>query len=272
MNKDLARDKSIPDYLASKGYSKAPNSTSNNYFYYSPFTNEKEPSFTVRVSKNRWKDFSSGKSGDIIDLVMELENKSFTEALEALLDSNLPKPLLREESRVTVLKTGNIIDSKLINYLTDRRIDLDLARKYCKEVDYRVNGNGKMMEFKSIGFENVSGGWEFRDESWKGGSSPKDISVIMGDMSKTNLFEGFFDFLSYLMYKQITEVDYHTVVLNTTTLKDRVGSKIIDFYCDKGKAGDEVLEYYQSRNRIVNDKRDLFGEYEDFNDFWVNKI
>jgi DNA primase len=50
----------------------------------SPFQQEKSPSFTVNDQKGFYKDFSSGKHGDIITFVMETEGVDFTEAVERL--------------------------------------------------------------------------------------------------------------------------------------------------------------------------------------------
>ena len=50
----------------------------------SPFTTEKTPSFYVVPSKGIFKDFSSGKGGDAITFVMELDGLSYVEALKYL--------------------------------------------------------------------------------------------------------------------------------------------------------------------------------------------
>ncbi len=55
-----------------------------NYKALSPFTNEKTPSFYVVPSKGIFKDFSSGKGGDAISFVMEVDGLSYMEALKYL--------------------------------------------------------------------------------------------------------------------------------------------------------------------------------------------
>ena len=50
----------------------------------SPFTNEKTPSFFVSPAKEIYKCFSSGKGGDAISFVMEMEGVSYIEALTYL--------------------------------------------------------------------------------------------------------------------------------------------------------------------------------------------
>jgi DNA primase len=50
----------------------------------SPFSNEKTPSFFVVPSKNIYKDFSSGKGGNVVDFLMQHEKLSYPEALRWL--------------------------------------------------------------------------------------------------------------------------------------------------------------------------------------------
>ncbi len=51
---------------------------------YSPFNDEKSPSFMVSPSKQIWKDFSSGKGGNVITFLMEHERMTYPEALRWL--------------------------------------------------------------------------------------------------------------------------------------------------------------------------------------------
>lgn len=55
-----------------------------NYKGLSPFVDEKSPSFFVSPGKEIFKDFSSGKGGDAIKFVMEVEGLSYVEALKYL--------------------------------------------------------------------------------------------------------------------------------------------------------------------------------------------
>lgn len=55
-----------------------------NYKGISPFVDEKSPSFFVSPAKEIFKDFSSGKGGDAIKFVMEVEGLSYVEALKYL--------------------------------------------------------------------------------------------------------------------------------------------------------------------------------------------
>ena len=68
----------------------------------SPFTNEKTPSFFVNDEKGFYHCFSSGKHGDAISFLMEVEGLSFPEAVEALATMagmDLPKADPQAEAR-----------------------------------------------------------------------------------------------------------------------------------------------------------------------------
>lgn len=56
----------------------------SSYKALSPFGNEKTPSFYVVPSKGIFKDFSSGKGGDAISFIMEIDGLSYVEALKYL--------------------------------------------------------------------------------------------------------------------------------------------------------------------------------------------
>ena len=55
-----------------------------NYKGLSPFTKEKTPSFMVSPVKQIWKDFSSGKGGNVVAFLMEHEHFSYPEAIKYL--------------------------------------------------------------------------------------------------------------------------------------------------------------------------------------------
>lgn len=50
----------------------------------SPFSNERTPSFVVSPAKQIWKDFSSGKGGNVVSFLMEHEHFTYPEALRYL--------------------------------------------------------------------------------------------------------------------------------------------------------------------------------------------
>mgnify|MGYP001188557605 CR=1 FL=1 len=67
----------ISDFIALK-------KTGANFKGLSPFTDEKTPSFVVSPSKQIWKDFSSGKGGNVIAFLMEHEQFNYPESIKYL--------------------------------------------------------------------------------------------------------------------------------------------------------------------------------------------
>jgi DNA primase len=53
----------------------------SNFKGLSPFSDEKSPSFMVSPVKQIWKDFSSGKGGNVVSFLMEHEHYSYPEAI-----------------------------------------------------------------------------------------------------------------------------------------------------------------------------------------------
>ncbi len=56
----------------------------SNFKGLSPFSDEKSPSFMVSPAKQIWKDFSSGKGGNVVTFLMEHEHFTYPEALRHL--------------------------------------------------------------------------------------------------------------------------------------------------------------------------------------------
>jgi DNA primase len=56
----------------------------SNYKGLSPFTDERSPSFMVSPVKQIWKDFSSGKGGNVVTFLMEHEHFTYPEAIRHL--------------------------------------------------------------------------------------------------------------------------------------------------------------------------------------------
>lgn len=84
----------ISDYVTLK-------KSGTNFKGLSPFSNEKTPSFMVSPAKGIYKDFSSGKGGNVVGFLMEHEKLSYPEALKYLAQKyNIPfeeKELSAEE-------------------------------------------------------------------------------------------------------------------------------------------------------------------------------
>ena len=198
-----ARQTDIIDYLSKLGYEpiKVRNS---DYWYLSPLREEKTASFKVNKALNRWYDHGLGKGGNIIDFGMEYHHCTISELLQQFTtDFSFHQPILHpsreqlrenDESRIKIIKEGALSSFALVHYLQERRILIDIAECFCKEVKYELNGK----EYFGIGFKNDSGGYEIRNPYFKASNSPKDVTTFNNNAKEAVVFEGFTDFLSFM--------------------------------------------------------------------------
>ena len=71
MNIDEIRKIPLVDFLNHLGYQPT-GRDSKGLWFYSPYRNERKPSFHVNPKKNLWYDFGSGNGGDIFSLAGEI--------------------------------------------------------------------------------------------------------------------------------------------------------------------------------------------------------
>ena len=108
----------------------------SSYKALSPFTNEKTPSFYVVPSKGIFKDFSSGKGGDAITFLMEMDRLSYVEALKYLAGKYGIEIKEEEESDETL-------------HIRNKRESLYIVLNYANQYFRHVLHNSE--EGKSIG-------------------------------------------------------------------------------------------------------------------------
>jgi DNA primase len=115
----------------------------------SPFNAEKTPSFFVNDQKGFYKDFSSGKYGDVFTFLIDAEGLTFPEAVERLAAmAGLPMPARTRESEEREQKRAGLHEvlelaaqifvstlnepagAKARGYLADRRIDPATQRQF----------------------------------------------------------------------------------------------------------------------------------------------
>ena len=99
---DTAREIPITEYLKRSGYSPVKENL-HSAWYLSPIRKESEASFKVSKILNRWYDHGIGKGGNIIDLVIEMNNNcSISEAL-VILAKNIPSFSFQQQNNVLEL-------------------------------------------------------------------------------------------------------------------------------------------------------------------------
>lgn len=179
MNCEQTNQIDLVDYLHSLGYDPK-KINGNDYWFYSPFREEKEPSFKVDRSKKVWHDHGLGKGGKLVDFAMEYYHYNVSDALQkvSFFQGRMPfqniaiRPPLHshqnslldarnaKETAVKIIPAKQPTqDLMLCRYLKQRRIEKYIADKYCHEVLF--TNSGKEKEYKAIGFKNNTGGYEF---------------------------------------------------------------------------------------------------------------
>lgn len=290
---------SIVDYLSRYGYD-IKKAQGNKYWYLSPlpYHNEKHPSFKVDANINMWYDFAIGKGGNIINLVEELHpEKTMSEVifhLKEFVGGSIEPQLIQHDSKIKELgiynedngsdtkidKIADLSHPNLLQYLTSRKINLDVARKYCKEVYYTFKGQ---YQFYAVAFMNQSGGMETRNMRFKRCIGKKDITIISKHIEEATrqccVFEGFFDFLSYKTCKKQHDTwlcldkgcDY--VILNSVALVNRAIKSLESYdrvylYLDNDSAGREATKsIIETLGDKAKDESHLYGNFVDINDF-----
>ena len=101
--------------------------TGANYKGFSPFTNERTPSFVVSPQKQIFKCFSSGKGGNLVKFVMEKESLTYPEAIKELC-RNFSIDFIEEEVSPEVLQNSQKKESLyLINNVSNSFFKANLS-------------------------------------------------------------------------------------------------------------------------------------------------
>lgn len=289
-----AKQIDLVDFLASLGYEPS-KIRDQDYWYKSPLRDEQTASFKVNRKLNVWYDHGIGKGGDLIDFGKEYFRCTTGELLQKLSTGNPKTFLFHQQEKPKLINISNSIsadekkkvdggkilvtdsrvisDNQIISYLEKRNIPLEIARQYCHEVDFFLYGKKQT----AIGFKNDSGGYELRSEYFKGSSSPKAVSFMDVGAKSLNVFEGFFDFLSYKAINQkAAEPPPNFLVLNSLAFFQKSWEFMekherVNFYLDRDEAGmkltKEALERHPEK---FTDQSSLYRNHKDLND-WLKQ-
>ena len=289
---DFSRIKRYPivEYLERKGI-KPVRKTPTYALYHSPLREETHPSFKVDTEKNLWIDYGEGRGGSIIDLCMRMEGCTLSEAIRRLgqnasdngtssfLNDFVPnnsQPVMAVNGARRLIEISDTLPPHLQDYLTKERcINLEKAMPFLKCISYEVRSR----LYQAIGFANLSGGYELRDDkTFKGTIAPKDITPIFTDRAEpVCIFEGFMDFLSFLSMKE--EITNHCLVMNSVSnvartiryLNDRHLTHIRAFL-DNDEAGRMAVQDFIKVGFHVEDMNIHYKDFKDLNDFHVSRV
>jgi DNA primase len=135
----------------------------SNYKGLSPFTNEKTASFVVSPAKGIYKCFSSGRGGNAVSFLMELEKFSYPEALKYLankyaieIEESIPSPeeLEKQSEREALSAVVKYAAKYFQNQLWNSTEGKSIALSYLKERGF----SNTTLETFQIGYN--PGGWD----------------------------------------------------------------------------------------------------------------
>lgn len=293
---ERAKQIDLIDYLALLGHQ--PRKVKNqDYWYLSPLRTEKTPSFKVNRKLNIWFDHATGEGGNLVDFGIRYFKCTVTELLERLSGPDTPSfsfhpqpsptghllaPYLSDagekkesaENKIVIVDSRVLADKSLLDYLSRRSIPTHIAACFCREVDFLLYSNKQTV----IGFPNNAGGYELRNRNFKGSSSPKSITFIDNGARSLAVFEGFFNFLSWLTMKnKAGEPRTNFLVLNSLSFFVKSRSLMerhqeVNLYLDRDKAGmNQAREALAWNPDLYKDQSHLYGNHKDLNDWLISK-
>lgn len=272
MNCKKAKNIDLFSYLKNHGFSPS-KMNAREAWYKSPFRNEKTASFKVDLNKNIWYDFGVGNGGTIIDFVVKFNNCDVKKALEILNSNSFSfhqqQQIKNQQKNYSVLKVTQIENQNLINYLSERKINLQFAKHYCIQIHYSFYNQ---KEYYGIGFENDSGGFEIRNKFFKGCLGNKGITTINNNSKVLSIFESWSDFLSYLTLMPHNKNENFIITNSTSNVKSIINllSKysIVKSFFDNDKSGVNATELIKKNcNKQFFNESLKFKEHNDVNDY-----
>ncbi|RPD41281.1 toprim domain-containing protein [Chitinophaga barathri] len=275
----------LVDYLASLGHTPQ-KVRGTDHWYLSPLRDEKTASFKVDRKLNLWFDHGNGKGGSIIDFGVAYFGCGIAEFMDRLgngFSFHRQQPAAGrgtmisisaeadEKKKIHLLSEHEIVSPALIQYLAARNIPLELARQYCREVRFELNERS----YYAIGFRNDQGGFELRNAQFKGSSSPKFFTFIRTAGTELSIFEGCFDFLSYLVIRaqqSLPETNY--LILNSlsafeASLPFMQQFPRINLYLDHDNAGRTLTSHAIKQSPAFHDGSGLYAGAKDLNEWHV---
>lgn len=287
-----ARKIDMVDYLSSLSF-RPIKTKGDDYWYISPFRQERTPSFKINRRSNIWYDHGSGEGGNIIDfgiLYHHVDVREFLELLSRDYRQNVFSfhPSLKKESnigpiagekenstdsKIIITATRQLSNLRLLHYLNERAIAPDLASRFCQEVDFNLY---KKLH-TAIGFPNGKGGYELRNSYFKGSSSPKTFRFFDNGKKELQVFEGFFDFLSWLSHFKNEQLSSNFLVLNSLSFFQRAKQTMeahhnIGLWLDRGSAGQACTVQAIKSHSAYEDKSSLYDGFDDLNDWYVHQF
>ena len=228
----------ISDFIALK-------KSGANYKGLSPFTNEKTPSFVVSPSKQIWKDFSSGKGGNVIAFLMEHEQFNYPESIRYLANKYNIEIIETVETSENIEERNEreslfIINNFASSYFQDILLEKEEINKYLLDRGLSLT----TIKNFNLGYSSTDSKNNFYKKANENGYSDKYLEetglVISSDNKKIDRFR-------------------ERIIFPIKSIAGRVigfGGRIID-------SNKKIAKYINSpESKIYNKSKILYGIYE----------
>lgn len=266
--------------------------------FHSPFREDKDASLHIDPDQNIWYDHGAGVGGGNIDLVMRCKGCTAGEAAKFILSleagagksttalaarySGAGAPRISHSAPNRIVRVQYLHSAHLLAYCQSRGIPSHLASRYCREVTLRGKTAGRTYE--NIGFLNNSGGYALKAPTGFKSTTKAGVTTIdtHGDFTDrpsddvVSVFEGFFDFLSWLACFGIQVPSSDALVLNSVANLTR-GLPYLQQHrqviccLDRDPAGRKALEDIRAAldGATVEDGSAIYEGFKDLNEWWV---
>jgi hypothetical protein len=248
---------------------------------------DRTPSFSVNDKQGTWFDFGEGKGGNIIDFGLRYwKDLSFPDVLEKIVltcDGIVPshaarpdysrRPVKQKEPNYAILEVRELGNNAAILTYLESRCVLSVAEGRLKEIYYYIEDEDKKRsKFFAAGWQNETGAWEIRNLHFKGCLGHKAISFIPNSEKRLAVFEGFFDYLSWLTENPFAPDSI--LVLNSVALLQAGIAKAesfpeINLYFDNDPAGRQATIDFIAALPWAIDRSGIYESCKDYNEFIV---
>ena len=250
-------------------------------WFLNPFYTETQASFKINKNLNYWFLHSEGIGGNNTDFMMRYLKTSIKEVLEWAEKQNFSsfqsqKDYHSKSSSLNynITEIKELQNENLKIYLQQRGLS-PTVYSLVKEVHFAI-GEKKLY---AIGFENLSGGWELRNQFYKGSLLKKDISVVNlnNNLEKNKnvvVFEGFIDALSFVEMKPFYKGDL--LVMNSVSLLNKTKEYLKNYsefhlFLDNDKAGEHCKNSILESFPEAKDHTEIYALHKDLNDYLKSK-
>lgn len=242
-------------------------------FYFALDREEKMPSLSVDFIKNKAFDFGTGKSYDVISIVQTINRCSVSDALKYLGKLDFSHERTEKNSKegpqtltYEVSKIHEITHPALVRYLTERKVHEQ--SHFIKEIHFRL----RWKNYFGIGFLNDSGGIEIRNQYFKICLGDKDVTLIENKADEIAVFEGFFDFLTYMNIENEKDSNSDYLILNSTAMLYKAEKKLnrynkISLFLDNDSNGKMTTEKMIIKYENVEDCSLIYTGFKDLNEW-----